>query len=110
MNKRALYKGCLEPIILKLLQEHKRMYGYELTMMVKEQTKGEFVITEGALYPLLHRLEEEGILQAELEYIGNRPRKYYKLTSKGHTAQQKAFQELSNFIETLQLLSKPAQI
>jgi PadR family transcriptional regulator PadR len=59
VNKSNLYKGCLEPIILKLLRENKRMYGYEITRKVKEITSGEFQITEGALYPLLHRLEAE---------------------------------------------------
>ena len=83
MNKSSLYKGCLEPIIMRLLQDNARMYGYQITQMVKEITKGELQITEGALYPLLHRLEEQGIVETELENIGNRVRKYYTLTKAG---------------------------
>ena len=107
MNKSILYKGCLEPIILKLLNENKRMYGYEITQRVKELTKGELNITEGALYPLLHRLEAEGILQAEMENIGNRVRKYYSLTKGGKKQKSAAVSELQNFIDTLQLLLNP---
>lgn len=107
MNKSILYKGCLEPVILKLLNEHKRMYGYEITQHVKELTKGELNITEGALYPLLHRLEAEGILEAELENIGNRVRKYYSLTREGRKQKSAAMSELQNFVDTLQLLLNP---
>ena len=83
MNKSTLYKGCLEPIIMRLLKDNGRMYGYQITQMVKEITKGELQITEGALYPLLHKLEEQGILETELENVGNRVRKYYSLTKAG---------------------------
>lgn len=107
MNKSTLYKGCLEPIILKLLNENKRMYGYEITQHVKELTKSELTITEGALYPLLHRLEAEGVLEAEMESIDNRVRKYYSLTKHGKKQKSAAMSELKNFVDTLQLLLNP---
>ncbi len=107
MNKSGLYKGCLEPILLKLLDEHGRMYGYEITQKVKELTAGELSITEGALYPLLHRLEAEGVLEVEVENIGNRVRKYYALTKAGKKEKSKALTELENFRNTLQLLLTP---
>lgn len=107
MNKSILYKGCLEPVILKLLNENRRMYGYEITQRVKELTKGELNISEGALYPLLHRLEAEGILEAEMENIGNRVRKYYSLTKEGKKQKSAAMSELQNFVDTLQLLLNP---
>ena len=49
-----LLRGSLDTIILKLLDEHDEMYGYEMTQHVKELTKGQIKITEGALYPALH--------------------------------------------------------
>lgn len=107
MNKKILYKGCLEPILLKLLHENGRMYGYEITQKVKELTAGELSITEGALYPLLHRLEAEGTLEAEMENIGNRVRKYYSLTKAGKKEKSKAVAELENFANTLQILLTP---
>ncbi|WP_040679548.1 PadR family transcriptional regulator [Niabella aurantiaca] len=107
MNKSNLYKGCLEPILLKLLRENGRMYGYEITQKVKELTAGELKITEGALYPLLHRLEAEGILEVEMENMGNRVRKYYTLTTSGKKEQARSMIELEAFKNTLQLIFNP---
>ncbi|MNS24971.1 lineage-specific thermal regulator protein [compost metagenome] len=108
MNKQSLYKGCLEPIVLQLLGSHDRMYGYEITVKVKELTKGALQITEGALYPLLHRLEGAGVLTAEMEHVGNRMRKYYRLTPQGQQTRTTALSELNDFIATLQLFNKSA--
>ena len=68
---------------MRLLEENGRMYGYEITQKVKEITRGELKITEGALYPALHKLEAEDLLDVEVERVDNRLRKYYKLTEKG---------------------------
>ena len=46
MKKSSLYKGCLEPILLRLLKDNGRMYGYLMTQMVKEITKGELSSTK----------------------------------------------------------------
>ncbi len=101
LKKSSLYKGCLEPIILKLLNEKTRMYGYEITQQVKELTNGELKITEGALYPLLHKLEASGILKVENKNIGNRIRKYYSLTNAGKKEAKNNIKELANFIQSL---------
>ena len=107
MNKSTLYKGCLEPIIMRLLKDNGRMYGYQITQLVKELTKGELQITEGALYPLLHRLEEQGIVETEMENIGNRVRKYYTLTKAGKKQTSLAMEELKTFMQSLQLIVNP---
>ena len=104
MNKANFYKGCLEPILLRLLSERGKMYGYEITQKVKELTKGELSITEGALYPLLHRLEAEGVLEVQMEYNGARMRKYYSLTRAGKKLTSVATAELETFMQTIQLL------
>lgn len=106
MNKSGLYKGCLEPIILRLLNEKKRMYGYEITQLVKEITKGELTITEGALYPLLHRLEADGVLITDTEKVENRVRKYYSLTKKGKTAEGQSLLALQDFMQAINRIMK----
>jgi len=63
MSNKKLYRGSLSTIILKLLGDNGRMYGYEITQKVKALTAGELQITEGALYPALHKLEAAGHLQ-----------------------------------------------
>lgn len=96
-----LIKGTLKTIVLKLLSDYDRMYGYELTQKVKELTGGQIQITEGALYPTLHALEKEGILITESEYIGKRIRKYYKLSASGKKQARVKLEELSNFMGTM---------
>ena len=107
MKNSQLYKGSLNTIIMKLLEEQGRMYGYEITQKVKEITKGELNITEGALYPALHKLEADGLLDVEVEKVDNRLRKYYKLTQKGTTETVNRLAELEEFIKNMQTIVNP---
>ena len=107
MYSKDLIKGTLKPIILKLLQEQGRMYGYEITQKVKELTQGKIEITEGALYPTLHKLEAEGIVTTEKEYIGKRLRKYYTLTTSGNSTVIQKVDELTDFLSTMRMIFKP---
>jgi len=107
MKNSQLYKGSLNTIIMKLLEEKGRMYGYEITRKVKEITKGELNITEGALYPALHKLEADGLLDVEVEKVDNRLRKYYKLTEKGTTETVNRLSELEEFIKNMQTIVNP---
>lgn len=107
MKNSQLYKGSLNTIIMKLLEENDRMYGYEITQKVKEITKGDLNITEGALYPALHKLEAEGLLEVEVEKVDNRLRKYYKLTQKGTTETVNRLAELEDFIKNMQSIVNP---
>ena len=102
MSNSKLYKGSLNTIILKLLEESGKMYGYEITKKVKEITKGELSITEGALYPALHKLEAEGLLDVEMKKVNNRLRKYYNLTGKVLTVTANRLAELEGYIRTMQ--------
>ena len=107
MKNSQLYKGSLNTNIMRLLEEQGRMYGYEITQKVKEITKGELNITEGALYPALHKLEAEGLLDVEVEKVDNRLRKYYKLTEKGTTETVNRLAELEEFIKNMQTIVNP---
>ncbi|GAA4891210.1 PadR family transcriptional regulator [Flaviramulus aquimarinus] len=107
MKNSELYKGSLITIILKLLNEHDKMYGYEITKRVKEITKGELQITEGALYPSLHKLQAQGFLDVEVVNIGKRQRKYYELTEEGTRETIKKLAELEHYIKTMRALVNP---
>lgn len=106
MNSK-LYRGSLETIILKLLADRAEMYGYELTQIVSEMTKGQLQLTEGALYPALHKLEAKGVLTTESRKVGNRYRKYYSLTKKGKQEVPKLVAEMENYLNTIQLILNP---
>jgi len=99
-----LYKGTLQNIILKLLAKEVKMYGYQMTQRAKELTQGELEMTEGALYPILHKLEDEGFIYSEMENVGGRDRKYYFLTDKGKKQQAIKEQEIRSFIGNLSAL------
>ena len=104
MYTSELIKGTLKTIVLNLLKENNKMYGYEITQRVKELTAGKILITEGALYPTLHALEKNGELETEEEYMGKRVRKYYKLTEQGRVTAKEKVNELEDFMDTMKFL------
>ncbi|MBI1837526.1 MAG: PadR family transcriptional regulator [Fluviicola sp.] len=101
MYSSELIKGTLKTIILKLLSESDKMYGYEITQKVKELTGGKIQLTEGALYPTLHALEAQGILSTDVVNVGNRIRKYYSVTITGKQIAKEKVNEYSDFIDTM---------
>ncbi|QJD96036.1 PadR family transcriptional regulator [Mucilaginibacter robiniae] len=101
MYSKELLKGTIEIIILKLLSENERMYGYEITQKVKELTDDKILISEGALYSSLHKLEATGVLDTESVLMGKRPRVYYRLTKNGKLVAAEKIAELSSFIKSL---------
>lgn len=107
MISKELLKGSLKSLILKLLKEHGQMYGYEITQKIESLTKGEILLTFGALYPLLHKLESDGIVTTSTKMVNNRTRVYYSLTTKGESTANEKILELEAFIETLSNFLKP---
>ncbi len=101
---KTLMKGTLTTIILKLLSDTDKMYGYQITKTVKEQSLGKFNLTEGALYPALHKLEALGLVTVSIEVTGNRQRKYYSLTKAGKKEIKFKMEELNGFFRSLNLV------
>ena len=102
MYDKELIKGILPVIILKLLSDNIRMYGYQITQTVKDLSADKILIKEGSLYPALHKLRDDGFLQTETENIGKRVRHYYLLTGKGKIEKQEKERELKDFLQTIQ--------
>ena len=107
MISKELFKGSLKPIVLKLLSENGRMYGYEITQKVEAISGSKIRLTYGALYPVLHKLEQDGALITESEIVNNRTRVYYSLTPKGQDTAKEKIKELEMFIETIRTVLKP---
>ena len=101
MHSPELLKGTLQTILLKVLKDHGKMYGYEITQRVKDLSVGRLLLTEGALYPSLHKLEAEGLLKTEIVMLGKRIRKYYSLTSTGKSIAKDRVSEFMDFIKTM---------
>ena len=80
--EKSLISGSMTMLILKLLSE-KDMYGYEMIDTLRKKSQNVFELKAGTLYPLLHSLEDKGLLTVyEEEYVG-KGRKYYSITKEG---------------------------
>ena len=90
--------------------ENKRMYGYEICKCVSSLSEGDITITEGALYPALHKLETDGLLSVEIEKIQNRNRKYYSLTKQGGVEVVSRMEALEQFLSSLNKVLNPKLI
>ncbi len=79
-----LKKGVLEMLVLHLIC-CQPTYGYELLTRLKEQSQGRFALKEGTLYPILYRLEDEGMICAKWSQGEGRvaPKKIYEATGTG---------------------------
>ena len=101
MIAKELIKGTIRTIVLRLLSEHERMYGYEIMQTIDKNTNGKIKLNFGSLYPILHKLEADGLIDSESENQGKRVRKYYYLTSSGKVETKSKIAELKEFVKTL---------
>lgn len=85
--ERQMKKGVLDMLVLQLLTKEK-MYGYQLILELKEKSGDIFCLKEGTLYPILYRLEDEGLVESRWSDAEDKqlPRKYYLMTDKGRVA------------------------
>lgn len=107
MKHSELIKGTLSTLILKLLEDKGKMYGYEIAQEIKQQSSGQIQIKEGSLYPALHKLEADGHVWAEEVFLGKRIRRYYHLTQKGKTQSTADLNELRQFLSTISSMVSP---
>lgn len=78
-----LSRDCHEALILALLSSGPR-HGYQLALDLEERSGGDFRFSHGTLYPILHKLEQKGLIQGEwLDEQTERKRKRYSLTDAG---------------------------
>lgn len=86
MIGKALVAASLKPIMLSVLS-HGEAYGYEIIHRIEQLSGGQLSWTAGTLYPVLHRLEGEGLVESFWQPSEAGPRrKYYHLTNKGEAA------------------------
>ncbi len=88
-QKTDLLRGTLDLLILKALSLEP-LHGVGISRRITQITRGAFQVSFGSLFPAVHRMEQEGWLEAEWRASeNNRRAKYYRLTSSGR-AQLKA--------------------
>lgn len=76
------FKGALPTLILEAL-ELEPSHGYRIAQSIKERSRGVLDFKEGTLYPALHKLENDGMVDSYNEVENGRTRRYYKITASG---------------------------
>ena len=109
MYSSQLLKGTFHTIILKLLSENRSMYGYELIQKVKELSNNEIVFPAGSLYPILHKMEAQGLVITKPVQIGKRVRRYYDITPLGVNQAREHVEEFMQFARTMITLLRPQE-
>jgi PadR family transcriptional regulator, regulatory protein PadR len=106
MLAKELVAASTVPLVLSVLTEGEN-YGYALIQRVRELSCGKIEWTEGMLYPVLHWMEKEDLIESEWrESETGRKRKYYRLRKEGHKALQEEQQQWLAVHETLAKLWK----
>ena len=97
-----ILRGNTLTLILTLLEEEP-MYGFQIAKEIERRTEGALKFGEGLLYPTLHQLEKEDLVEAEWLFSHQGPRrKYYRLTSQGRREAQRLRQRWSVFSRAME--------
>lgn len=100
---KSLIAASSKPLILGILQSGKS-YGYEIIQKVKELSDGVLEWSDGMLYPVLHKLEKDGLVETQWQLSDNgRHRKYYSITEAGKA---ELHAEQSNWLSIHQVMQR----
>lgn len=98
--EKSLVSGSMTMLLLKLLSE-KDMYGYEMIETLRSRSQNVFELKAGTLYPLLHGLEDKGMVTGyEQEFCG-KVRKYYSITKQGRAMLAKKTEEWREYADAV---------
>ena len=81
-------KGTLPTLILEVLAQEPS-HGYRIAQKIKERSDGVLDFKEGTLYPALHKLQNESLVESYEGVESGRTRRYYRITQSGHKALNK---------------------
>ena len=97
-----LKKGVLEMLVLDTVCKGST-YGYELLTGLKERSNGFFTLKEGTLYPILYRLEDDGLITSSWSQGEGRtaPKKIYTATEEGLRERQRRWQIWGAFVNAV---------
>lgn len=94
-------KGSAELLVLSLLEDQSR-HGYDISKLIRIRSGGALQFHVTSLYPLLHRLEEEGAIEGRwVEKPDQRRRRYYSLTPQGRKVLRSKRQSWKDFVAVI---------
>ena len=102
--QRDLLKGTTETLILAVLRDAPS-HGYKLVERLRERSEGIFELGEGTLYPLLYKLEDNGLISGKWEAgSGERRRRVYRITPRGRKQLTQRRQEWRSLVQGMSLI------
>ena len=107
MYRRELLKGSTDTLLLSILAE-RPLYGYHIVKEIQQRSSGYFHFKEGTLYPALHRMEREKLIEGKWARApGGQQRRYYFITDKGRLSLASMIEEWRQFSRAVNLVAQP---
>jgi transcriptional regulator len=101
-------KGRTDFLILSLV-EHEARHGYELSKLIESRSRGVVRLYVASLYPMLYRLEKNGLITGRwVEKAGQRRRRYYRITSAGRAMLERQRHGWREFVAAINRITNPA--
>ena len=102
--QKEMNAGIASLVLLSVLQKsNKPMYGYQIAKLLEEYSSDGMFMKQGALYPVLHSLESNGLLESKVEpSISGPPRRYYEITPEGRETLviwQGVWKQMKSFVD-----------
>lgn len=108
MHDAELKKGSAETLILALLDEEP-LHGYGIAKRIEEKSDGALQFHVTSLYPILYRLEKNGLVHSDWRQPqGERRRRYYELTPDGERRLRERRAGWRSFIDAVERVIEPA--
>ena len=105
---RELLRGNTDSLLLYLINASGRIHGYRLIKEIQRRSEGFFQFREGTVYPALHKLESDGLIQGEWQVQPNgQQRRYYKITAKGQEVLLNRISMWFKFSQAMNLILSP---
>lgn len=100
VDVQALARGINEALVLATLREGDK-HGYQIAQDVERESAGRFVLQHGTLYPILHRLEKDGLIEGRWAKGEGRRKKVYRLTGAGRKRLEGGAREVTDALSSL---------
>ena len=95
--------GVPELAVLRVLSDGP-LHGYAVVQSIAKRTDGTLQFGEGSIYPILHKLEQEGLLTTRREIVSGRERIVYRLSKRGSKQLQESAARWHNLVQSIQAL------
>ena len=103
-ERHDLIKSNIDSLLLCLVK-NQSMYGYQIIKELENRSQGYFKFKEGTLYPALHRLEKNGMIDGKWQVLPNgQQRKYYNITVKGRESLAEKRDNWNEFFNAMNLI------